>query len=119
MTREILALFEGLPSVFDSNLPRRIFDERGSWEPFFTKDTFPYDVIVHADKDGDSIKTEIVYAVAGVPKEAINVKVENNTLEIKINDMKDGFSQSGLLSETKVKGDTEHTRHYVHKTNTN
>lgn len=100
MTRDVLTLFEGLPSVFDSNLPRRLFNDHGSWEPFFTKDTFPYDVIVHADENGDSIKTEIIYAVAGVPKDAIKVKVENNTLEINI----DTFNDEAVSNV-----------HYVHK----
>lgn len=111
MTRDVLALFEGLPSVFDSNLPRRLFNDHGSWETFFTKDSFPYDVVVHADKFGDSIKTELIYAVAGVPKEAINVKVENNTLEININNLNDGVSQEGILSKTNNEGESLHCVH--------
>jgi HSP20 family molecular chaperone IbpA len=109
MTRDILTLFEGLPSVFDSNLPRKLFNDHGSWEPFYTKEGgFPYDVIVYADENGDSIKTEIVYAVAGVSRDNIKVKVENNTLEIII----DNMSQNDSINHTNEKGETIY---YAHK----
>lgn len=73
-----------LPSVLDIAFPRKIFRDEPDWNSFYTTDVFPYDVKAVKDKDGNLIKTELVFAVAGVDKNEICVKVEKDDLCINI-----------------------------------
>lgn len=75
-----------LPSLFDSMFPTKVFKDnsRNNWDAFFTNDVFPYDVKVHHNKDGSETKTELVFAVAGVHKDDINIKIDGDYLQIDI-----------------------------------
>jgi len=92
MTKELIRLFDGIPSAFDATFPSKLFNDHGSWDVFFPKDSFPYDVIVETDKEGETQKTIMQYAVAGVNNDAIDVSVNNNTLQISINYGKENVS---------------------------
>lgn len=74
-----------LPSVLDIMFPRKVLKDDPDWGAFFTTDVFPYDVKQTKDKDGNLVKTELVFAVAGIKKEDIDVKVEHDYLTISIN----------------------------------
>lgn len=116
MTNEIINLFDGFPSLFDTNFPQQFFKKGGSWDSFYTKDPFPYDVVVKTDKDGNGVETELVYAVAGVDKDDIKVRVENNTLEINIFDTTDKNEQEPLECPFSPQfNDRGQSVHYVHK----
>lgn len=81
-----------LPSLFDSMFPSKIIKDNQSrsksWDAFFTNDVFPYDVKVHYDKNNIEIKTDLVFAVAGVNRSDINIKLDGDYLTINIEQTK-------------------------------
>lgn len=87
MTNIIKALDQamGMPSLFDSTFPGKVLDRVGGWESLYTTDVFPYDIKVKKDKSGNTEYTQLIFAVAGVPKDDIAVKVEYDRLTVSIN----------------------------------
>lgn len=47
--------------------------------------TFPYDVVDHTDDNGNVVSTELVFAVGGIGKEDIDLKIRGNSLCLNIN----------------------------------
>ena len=76
--------FIELPSVLDVMFPLKVKDINENWDSFYTSDVFPYDIRVIKDADGNTLKTELIFAVAGVNKEDINIKVEYDQITINI-----------------------------------
>lgn len=93
MTRDIVKAVIGtdsfgnavrLPSLFDSTFPNKLLRDLGGWESFYTSDGFPYDIKETLDKDGNTEETQLIFAVAGVDKDDIKVKVEYDRLFVNI-----------------------------------
>ena len=75
----------GFPAISTSNLIDRFVEEFSNNDWFNTKDTYPYNVAVKKTKDGELINTELTFAMAGIDKEDVNVKLEDNSLVITVN----------------------------------
>lgn len=87
MTNELARVLDqafGLPSLLDTTFPSKVLKDVNSWDTFYTTDVFPYDIRVTKDPEGNVEKTELIFAVAGVEKENINVKVEHEWLIVNI-----------------------------------
>ena len=77
--------FDDFPSLFS----RHWFDEivPSIMDDFFAspRATFPYDVIDHTDDNGKTISTELVFALGGINKKDIDLKIRGNSLCLNIN----------------------------------
>ena len=82
-----------LPSVLDIMFPRKVLKDDPDWGAFFTTDVFPYDVKQTKDKDGNLVKTELIFAVAGIKKEDVDVKVEYDYITISIDQTKEDIDE--------------------------
>lgn len=74
----------GLPALLDSAFPSKVLRDFDSWDPFYTTDVFPYDIKVSKDKDGNITKTDLIFAIAGVGKGDVNIKVDHDWLTVSI-----------------------------------
>lgn len=96
MTSIIKALDQamGMPSLFDSAFPSKLLRDVGSWDSFYTTDVFPFDIKVKKDKTGNTEYTQLIFAVAGIDKDDISVKVEYDRLIVNIDQTKDVEDES-------------------------
>lgn len=73
-----------MPSLFDSTFPNKLLRDTGGWDNYFTTEGFPYDIKVKTDEDGNTVETQVIFAVAGVDKSDIKIKVEYDRLYVDI-----------------------------------
>jgi HSP20 family protein len=73
-----------MPSLFDSTFPNKLLRDSGGWDSYYTTDGFPYDIKVKTDKDGNTEETQLIFAVAGIDKKDINIKVELDRLFVSV-----------------------------------
>lgn len=76
--------FDDFPSIFSRHWLDEIFPT--NVDVFFDspRATFPYDIIDHVDDDGKTTATELVFAVGGINKKDIQLKITGNTLSVNI-----------------------------------
>lgn len=75
--------YHTLPSIFAPTLIDRFFNEfNDDW--FTVKDTYPYNITQKRDKTGEIISTNITFALAGVSKDNVNVKLEDGSLIVSV-----------------------------------
>lgn len=72
-----------LPTVFAPTLIDRFFNEfNDDW--YTVKDTYPYNITQRSDESGEILGTDITFALAGVSKEQVSVKVEDGSLVVSV-----------------------------------
>lgn len=73
--------WSSLPTIFAPTLIDRFLDEFENNEDWYTiKDTYPYNITQERDPEGEILSTDITFALAGVSKENVNVKLEDGAL---------------------------------------
>jgi HSP20 family molecular chaperone IbpA len=76
--------WSSLPTIFTPTLIDRFFNEYGDdW--YAIKDTYPYNITQKRDKSGEILGTNITFALAGVSKEQLSVKIEDGSLTVAVN----------------------------------
>jgi HSP20 family molecular chaperone IbpA len=76
--------FDDFPSVFSRQWLDEIFPS--NFDVFYQspRATFPYDIVDHVDDDGKTTATELIFAVGGITKDEIKLKITGNTLSVNI-----------------------------------
>lgn len=75
--------WSSLPTIFAPTLIDRFFNEyNDDW--YTVKDTYPYNITQRSNKAGEVLSTNITFALAGVTKDQVNVKVEDGSLVVSV-----------------------------------
>lgn len=102
-----------IPSIFPHSLFDNMFDERSD---IFDRvgTTLPYNVKDYTDSDGNAIKTELEFALAGYTKDDISLKISGDDLLLEISPIGDeesnvvyrhkGISQKTVKLKFKLSG---------------
>lgn len=75
-----------VPLLFSDNLFNSFFDQITPAKMYPSDTVYPYNVEDYEDEKGHLLKTAITFALAGVPKSAINIDVSDNILSIEVKD---------------------------------
>jgi len=76
--------FDDFPSFFSRHWLDEIFPSKLDVFYDSPRATFPYDIVDHVDDDGKTTATELIFAVGGIHKDEIKLKVTENTLSVNI-----------------------------------
>jgi len=87
----------GHPSIFNSAALDRILDEVFEKDLHSAKEAYPYNLYAHKDKDGYVAQTEILFALAGIPKESVSIKIEKNKLYVSIEPPKQTLDSNTIV----------------------
>lgn len=77
--------FDDFPSLFSRHWMDSIFPTDLDKMFESPRAIFPYDIVDHTDEKGNVTSTELVFALGGISKNDINIKVVGDTLSVDIN----------------------------------
>lgn len=91
-----------IPSIYNPTTFDKLFEDLLNFDDLVNvKNTYPFDMVETTDKNGKLIKTELIFALAGIPKDKIDIKVEDGVLSISVD--KYELVEENVDSDTDVK----------------
>ncbi len=89
-----------LPSVYNPTSFDKLFEDFFNFDELVNvKNTYPFNMAETRNKEGKLIEATLVFALAGIPKNKIHVKIEDGVLSVEVDKHE--------LLETDIDSDTD------------
>jgi len=74
-----------LPSVYNPTYFDKFFDDLLNFEELVNvKNTYPFNMTETRNKEGKLISASLIFALAGIPKDKIRIKIEDGVLSVEV-----------------------------------